>query len=168
MFIQHNCIAVRDIEKSVAFYRDIMGFIPLTPPEHVKLNPAKRAANAPDNDFTLYQEDCGDQCFKIPNCESYMAVMLVDPNAPAGGGCIEIQCYKSPATTYVEPTYLSTGIKEICFHVDTKEEVEAWEAKLKAAGVDMRTEIWAIGDGANTHYTLLFHDPDGIILQIAC
>ena len=165
MYLAHVCISVQDLDRSAAFYRDVMGFIQLTPPEHVPMVP-DRPENAPDNNFTYYGYDCGVQCFRLnKNAKAEMAVFLVDPTQPFGGGIIEIQCFKDPATTYVEQNYITTGIKEICFDVGTLTELKEWEAKLKAAGVDMRTEIWEVGDGTLSAPTILFHDPDGNILQ---
>ncbi|MEG2929169.1 MAG: VOC family protein [Oscillospiraceae bacterium] len=164
MFIQHVCISVKDLDRSVAFYRDVMGFMQVTPPQHVDML-LDRAPNAPDDNFSYYGYDCAVQCFRLnKNAKAKMAVMLADP---ANGGCIEIQCFTDPATTQIEQNYITTGIKEICFQCKNLTELKEWDAKLKAAGVDMRTEIWNIGDGALTHSTVLFHDPDGNILQIA-
>ena len=166
MYIQHVCISVRDLDKSVAFYRDVMGFIQLTPPEHTPMLP-ERLPDAPSTAFSYYGYDCAVQCFRLnKNAKAHMAVMLVDPTAPLGGGCIEIQCFTDPATTYVEQNYTTTGIKEICFQCESLSKLKEWNEKLKAAGTDMRTDIWEIGDGPDRHATILFHDPDGNILQI--
>jgi catechol 2,3-dioxygenase-like lactoylglutathione lyase family enzyme len=167
MFIQHVCISVKDIDKAVAFYRDVMGFMQLTPPEHMQITPYGQEKDMPDSDYTYTQKEAGDLCFHIKNVDCCMAVMLVDPNVFGGGGCIEIQCFKNPATTYVEQNYITTGIKEICFSVDTTAEVYAWEKKLKAAGVKMQGPVWTTGSGSRGHKTVLFYDPDGNILQIA-
>jgi catechol 2,3-dioxygenase-like lactoylglutathione lyase family enzyme len=167
MFIQHVCISVKDIDRSVAFYRDVMGFMQLTPAEHMQITPYGQEDSLPDSDFTYTQAGCGDLCFHVKNVDCCMAVMLVDPQAFAGGGCIEIQCLKNPPTTYVEQNYFTTGIKEICFSVETAAEVYEWEKKLIEAGVEMRGPVWTTGSGKNGHKTILFHDPDGNILQIA-
>lgn len=164
MFLQHVCICVKDLERSVKFYRDVMGFYLLTP-DPIKMGD-RRTGDEPEAIYSYYQEDCGNQCFRLPNAEAHMAVFLVDPLNPTGG-VLEIQCFTQPPTTYVEQNYVTTGIKEICYSVKDLEELEAWEARLKEAGVDMRTEIWQIGEGKLATQTLLFHDPDGIILQLA-
>ena len=166
MFIQHVCISVQDLEKSCEFYRDIMGFTELTAPNHIEMLP-DRPENAPDSHFSYYGYDCGEMCFRLnKNAKARMAVFMVDANEHAGGGCIEIQCFTDPKTTYVEQNYITTGIKEICFSVENVTKLKEWEDKLKAAGVDMRTQMWDVGDGAFRHPTILFHDPDGNILQL--
>ena len=166
MFLQHVCISVQDLDRSVAFYRDVMGFMLLTPPEHTPMLP-DRPENLPDTHYSYYGYDCGIQCFRLnKNAKAKMAVFLVDPANYQTSGVIEIQCFEDPKTTYVEQNYITTGIKEICFALNNMAELREWKAKLEAAGVDMRTDIWQIGEGAYAINTILFHDPDGNILQL--
>lgn len=166
MRIQHNCISVLDIDEAVKFYTEVMGFMLITPPEHVAITPYGKEAEAPESDFTITQAECGDLCFHIKNVECKMAVCLLDPMSPEGQ-CIEIQCYSNPKTTLVEQNYITTGIKEICFNVPTEADVYAWNDKLIAAGVKMQGPVWTIGSGTKQHKTVLFYDPSGNILQIA-
>ncbi len=146
MFIQHVCLVVKDMEKSLAFYRDVLGLPVL-------------ADMVIPNEFM--SASVLDICFVETNAKSRF-VALADEN----GNAIELQQPLSPevkSTPLEDLRYRTTGIKELAFGVpDLDKAVKDLEKK----GVKFRTPVWSVGEGDFSTRSILFDDPDGITLQL--
>ena len=144
--IDHINIVVSDLERSVKFYTELLGF-----------NESKRA----------HLE--GEWIESIVGLRGVVAdvVFIV---APAGEPRIELLCYKTPKGESVPVNSLANtvGLRHIAFRVD---DIRAALEKLKNAGVKLLGEPVVVPETVVTHdagHKMLcyFHDPDGVLLEI--
>ncbi len=151
MKINHICLVVKDMDKSISFYRDVLG-----------LELVQDIEIPVESGYGWHNPDDLDDCFGVKGSKSRQAA-LIDESAIA----IELQ---SPVIPEVKPgsshaaDYGVTGMKELAFTVtNIDEEVD----RLKKLGVEFRTRIFEFGKG--TLYgcrSILFYDPDGNVLQL--
>jgi len=147
MFIQHVCLVVKDMDISLAFYRDVLGL------------PVLVDMVIPNDDFM--SGSVLDSCFTETHAKSRMVALADDK-----GNAIELQQPLSPevkSTPLENLRYRTTGIKELAFGVlDLDKAVKDLEEK----GITFRTPIWSFGEGDFSTRSILFDDPDGITLQL--
>jgi catechol 2,3-dioxygenase-like lactoylglutathione lyase family enzyme len=144
--IDHINIVVSDLEKSVRFYTELLGF-----------NESKRA----------HLE--GEWIESIVGLKGVVADVAFIV-APAGEPRIELLCYKTPLGEALPANSLANtvGIRHIAFRVD---DIYTASEKLKNAGVKLLGEPVVVPETVVTHdagHKMLcyFHDPDGVLLEI--
>jgi catechol 2,3-dioxygenase-like lactoylglutathione lyase family enzyme len=144
--IDHINIVVSDLEKSVKFYTELLGF-----------NLSKMA----------YLE--GEWIESIVGLKG-VAADVAFIVAPAGEPRIELLCYKTPKGEAIPANSLANtvGIRHIAFRVD---DLYSAAEKLKNAGVKLLGEPVVVPETVVTHgagHKMLFYfrDPDGVLLEI--
>jgi catechol 2,3-dioxygenase-like lactoylglutathione lyase family enzyme len=144
--IDHVNIVVRDLERCVAFYRDVLG-----------LKETMRA-----------QLD-GDWIEGVTGIPGVVAdcVYLQPPAGPR----LELLCFKNPAGRPVERGELpnTLGLRHLAFQVD---DIDAEHARLRAAGVEFIGAPQLVPLATVRHVSgrkrlCYFHDPEGVLLEIA-
>ncbi len=145
--IDHVNIVVSDLERSLHFYRDLLGF------------PEIRRARLE-----------GDWIESIVGLKGVCAdVVYVQP--PGGGPRIELLSYVMPPGTSLPGTTIpnTVGLRHIAFRVD---DIHAEYERLQNEGVQFVGPPTQVPPGAVKHdagqKTLCyFRDPDGVILEFA-
>lgn len=144
--IDHLNIVVSDLERSVGFYTELLGF--------KKINSAHLE---------------GEWIESIVGIRDVVAdvVFIV---APAGEPRIELLCYKSPTGESIRANSLANtiGLRHIALRVD---DIQASAKKLKEVGVKLLSDPITVPTSVVTHdsgHKMLcyFHDPDGVLLEI--
>ena len=147
MFIQHVCLVVKDMDKSLAFYRDVLGL------------PVLADMVIPNDEFM--SASVLDICFAETHAKSRMVALADDK-----GNAIELQQPLSPevrSTPLEDLRYRTTGIKELAFGVS---DLDKAVKDLEEKGIKFRTPVWSVGQGEFSTRSILFDDPDGITLQL--
>ena len=145
--IDHINIVVSDLERSVKFYTEVLGF------EHVN---------------TVHLEgDWIDSIVGLNGVNADVAFIV----APEGEPKIELLCYKSPMGDSIPANSSgnTVGLRHIALRVD---DIQASAQKLKDAGVKLLSEPImvpaSLAPQNPVRKTLCyFHDPDGVLLEIA-
>jgi catechol 2,3-dioxygenase-like lactoylglutathione lyase family enzyme len=138
--VLHTGITTRDFDRSLRFYRDLLGM-----------------------ETVFEQEKQGGYLEAIvgyPNAHARMAHLAF----PGDSHRIELFEYIEPPPIgdAAEPRHV--GITHVCLIVD---DVHATYERLRQAGVEFYSEPVAIDTGANTGgYGLYLRDPDGITLEL--
>jgi catechol 2,3-dioxygenase-like lactoylglutathione lyase family enzyme len=145
--IDHINIVVADLDRSVAFYTGVLG-MEVTRTAHLE----------------------GDWIEAIVGLRGVEAdVAYVEP--PGGGLRLELLQYHSPLGEALplnrEPN--TQGLRHIAFRVA---DIDAAAARLRAAGAPVVADPVAVPDGVVKHNAgrkrlLYFHDPDGVLLELA-
>jgi len=138
----HTSLFVTNLERSVAFYRDALGFELLT-----------------------YEPDRGgdflDQVCNHPGTRLDFALLRL------GDFVIELMVPLAPGDLPTDANVQAHGIARIGFEV---EEIEETVAQLQARGVEFMSEIATLPTVGVKHYAggkaVFFRDPDGIILEL--
>lgn len=145
--IDHLNLVVSDLERSVRFYTELLGF--------------RRTA---DVDLE------GDWIGRIVGLEGVKA-RAVFIEGPGGGPRIELLHYTSPTgTARPENSRANTlGLRHLAFRVD---DIGAMAARLRAAGVVLFSDPVRVPSGvvkfaAGDKTLVYFLDPDGVILELA-
>ena len=145
--IDHLNIVVSDLERSVKFYTELLGF---------------------EKTNSVHLE--GDWIDSIVGIKGVVAdvVFIV---APAGEPKIELLCYKSPIGESIPDNSLANtvGLRHIALRVD---DIQVSSKKLKDAGVKLLSEPITVPTTVGAHNAVrktlfYFHDPDGVLLEIA-
>ncbi|MCP4643378.1 MAG: hypothetical protein GY851_23225 [bacterium] len=145
--IDHVNVVVSDLERSVQFYSDLMGF-EVTRRAHLK----------------------GEWIEAVVGLQGVSAdVVYVQP--PGRGPRIELIHYIAPAGVAVDETALpnTVGLRHLAFRVP---DIDAMSARLKEAGVDLIGAPVAVPSGVVKHDAgrkrlCYFRDPDGVLLELA-
>ena len=139
--IHHVGLHVRDVERSLAFYRDLLGLELL----------ARREANA---DYVA-------DIVGYPGAIIRMAWL----RHPSGGPIVELLQYVKPAGTEVDTATPNPGTTHLAF---TVRDIQPTVSRLQAAGVRFRTPApIAITAGPNRGgFGVYLVDPDGITLEL--
>ena len=144
--IDHINIVVSDLERSVRFYTELLGF-----------KESKRA----------HLE--GEWIESIVGLKGVVAD-VVFILAPLGEPRIELICYKTPKGESIpQNSFANTvGIRHIALRVD---DIHAAAEELRNGGVKMLGEPVIVPEEVVTHdagHKMLcyFHDPDGVLLEI--
>ncbi|MFZ9681616.1 MAG: VOC family protein [Cephaloticoccus sp.] len=145
--VDHINIVVRDLERSVRFYTDLLGF--------------RLAREATLEGAWI------DRIVGLQGVKGRVAYVV----APAGEPRIELLAYDAPVG--VDPVdnrrANTVGLRHIALQVD---DIAAMTAKLRAAGVTVFSDPVKVPAGVVKHdageKTLVyFLDPDGVILELA-
>lgn len=136
----HTGLTVRDLERSLAFYRDTLGM-----------------------DLVFAQEKEGGYLARIvgyPDAHVRMAHLAF----PGDSHRIELFEYVTPTPRGDAGEPRDVGITHVCLAV---EDVAALHARLAAAGIDFNSEPVEVDTGANAGgLGLYLRDPDGITLEL--
>lgn len=150
MKFHHICLVVSDMEKSLALYRDVLGF-------SVHIDTVIPGGEGSRQFFT---QATLDDIFKIKGAKSRM-VML----SSTEGALIELQQPAVPMVRAVDRKYLRygyVGISELAFDVSG---IETWFEKIHAAGYEMQTDyVWSVQGGRLNSF--IFYDDDGSMIQL--
>ncbi len=139
--ITHTGITVRNLEKSLPFYRDFLGLKQISQPSDPVYDPNEGPAVG------------------VP--EAIIRTVLLEA---AHRQLIELLEYTQPPSVIDKPMPQNTlGAHHVSFTVD---DIEAWRDKLKDNSVDYNAEPKVIGPGMMEGIKwLYFIDPDGIVLE---
>lgn len=144
--IWHFSFTVSDIERSVAFYRDLLGLEVITRQEQA-------------NPYT-------EKLVAMPGANLKVAMLRV-PGWPAGPSRhhLELVEYVHPRGVKADVRTNNTGAPHLAFVVD---DIHAEYARLLAAGVRFKSDPVEIVAGVNKGgWTIYFLDPDDITLEIS-
>jgi catechol 2,3-dioxygenase-like lactoylglutathione lyase family enzyme len=137
----HAAITVSDMQKSLAFYQDILG-------------------------FTLFMDEMvsGPELDKVymETGVKIRMVMLTDET----GNMIELVEWKSQRATKRPSKYLkfrSTGLVEICLSVP---DLEKLKGNLRRKGIEFRVPIWNFQAGGFGTKVTYIEDPDGVQIEL--
>ncbi|MEY4762116.1 MAG: hypothetical protein RLZZ200_1972 [Pseudomonadota bacterium] len=136
--VGHTGITVSDLDRSIRFYRDLLGCEVSTPVR----------ANGP-----FFEEIVG-----VPGCEIDVAF------ARLPGHVIELLCYRAPATRSSSLRACDPGFMHVCLKVADLDKVVALvrSAGFKAVGRVLKAEGGPV-DGLKVVYV---RDPDGVVLEL--
>jgi len=144
--IDHINIIVSDLERSVKFYTDLLGF---------------KQTNSAHLEGEWVESIVG-----LKDVSADVAFIV----APAGEPRIELLCYKTPTGESVPANSFANtvGLRHIALRVD---DIHSSAQKLKDAGVKLLSEPVTVPSSVVTHdagHKMLcyFHDPDGVLLEI--
>lgn len=141
--VSHIAFGVRDMERSLAFYRDVLGFEVVRderqPTAGTVLPALYRQEHAERRVATLYWERAKGAAF---------LVLSEHNDRPARGEAIKLD---------------EVGIHHVGFWVEDLAEVHA---ELVAKGVDFVVEPSVVKVADGTFHSAFFRDPDGILLQL--
>src|SRR4051812_31005625 len=145
--IDHINIVVADLERSVKFYTEVLGF---------------------RKTHDVYMEgEWIEQIIGLRGVKGFVAFV----EAPGGSMRIELVEYQAPAGVALpENSRANTrGLRHIAFRV---EDIAAMTAKLRAAGVTLFSDPVRVPQGvvkfaAGDKTLVYFFDPDGVILELA-
>lgn len=145
--IDHINIVVADLERSVKFYTEVLGF---------------------RKTHDVYME--GDWIEAIIGLRGVKGLVAF-VEAPGGGVRIELLEYQTPAGVALPDNSRANtrGLRHIALRVD---DIHAMAAKLRAAGVTLFSEPVRVPAGvvkfaAGDKTLVYFLDPDGVILELA-
>jgi glyoxylase I family protein len=145
--IDHINIVVADLERSVAFYTGVLGFV------------KQREA--------FLEGEWIDRIVGLRGVRGRVVYVV----APAGEPRIELLCYESPrGGAQADNSRANTiGLRHIALRVD---DIAATVARVRASGVTVFSEPVRVPHGVVRHdageKTLVyFLDPDGVILELA-
>lgn len=142
--VTHIGLTVSDIDKSIAFYQDILG-----------LNFVR---------CITMSGEATDRLFGGANCVAKVAYLNGSDHAMAPP--IELIQFISEDGVKDTPDLRKTSISEICFRVNN---IDAVYQDLKAKGVEFLSEPQFFdfrSDGFAQSKAVYFKDPDGIVLEL--
>ena len=161
MRFHHMCLVTADLERSIAFWRDIMGYT-------LKVQSEIPDGEDPDS---LCTPNLLDDAFGVRGARSHMAILTSEDD----GTFIELQQPQVPNVQLTSPEKLQygyTGIRELGLVV---ENIDAMFEKVRAAGLRTQTDyIWSTAhrpvapgdipppDGRS----FIFFDPEGNMIQL--
>ncbi len=138
----HFSFTVSDIERSIHFYRDVLGMELV----HTQEQATRKFVGYPDAHLKVAQ-------FKVPGLP-----------VARSGHILELVQYVAPKGVPVDTRTLNPGTAHLAFQVD---DIHAEYARMASLGVRFRSEPVAIEAGINTGgFTCYFLDPDDITLEI--
>ncbi len=144
--VSHIAVCVADLEKSLAFYRDVLGLT-------VKLHATQEMARRPGAESAeMYERPrtartVANVWFDEPSSPQPFLVLTSHPGDQVGGEPIKLD---------------QRGISHISFEV---ENVKAFAEELIAKGVELAGAIEDFTDGSGNVRTIFVYDPDGILVQ---
>ena len=144
--VSHIAVCVADLDKSLEFYRDILG---LTVKMHTTQEMARRPGaesaemyERPRKARTVANIYCDDPAYPQP-----FLVLTSHPGEQVDGEPIKLD---------------QRGISHISFGV---ENVKAYAEELAAKGVPLAGTMEDFTDGSGNVRTIFVYDPDGILVQ---
>jgi catechol 2,3-dioxygenase-like lactoylglutathione lyase family enzyme len=140
--VHHLGLTVADIERSILFYRDVLGMTLF------------RRRPQVDSDYVALQTG-------FPGVALNVASFKVAHDSQQS---LEIVQYMNHAGAPVETASNRPGATHLCLTVD---DLRACQADLKAKGVRFKSEPVTITAGPNTGgLVVYFYDPDGYALEL--
>jgi catechol 2,3-dioxygenase-like lactoylglutathione lyase family enzyme len=136
--IHHTALTVTDLERSLRFYRDMLGF----------------------EEVIRRRIDGGyiGTLMGRPNLRMELVILQAGPTK------LELIAYREPHRTVCPPADGNPGAMHITLLVD---DVRAWHARLAAAGVESQSPPVAIDDGPNAGgWAVMLLDPDGTWVEL--
>ncbi|WSQ14299.1 VOC family protein [Streptomyces sp. NBC_01231] len=144
MSFNHICIIVSDLDRSLLFYQDLLGF------KNVLVETTE-----PGN---LFDSSTLDDILGVKDAATRIVVV-----ADKDGATLELQQAANPRSTKAPDEYLrygKTGITELGIDVP---DIDDLFQRVKAAGIEVQTDyIWSPYPGTRS---FLFYDPDGALIQ---
>lgn len=143
--VSHIAVCVRDLDKSLAFYRDILGMT-------VKLHTTQEMARRPGaRSSAMYQRNresrtVANLWFDEADADPFL-VLTSHPGDEVGGEPIKLD---------------QVGISHISFTVDN---VGALAEELASKGVPLAGTLQDFTDANGSVRTIFVYDPDGILVQ---
>ena len=139
--LHHVGLTVSDIERSIAFYRDVLGMM---------------LVRRRETDADYIGQQTG-----FPGVKLAAASFKVSPDSDQS---MEVVQYLSHADEPVEPGTNRAGSSHICFTVS---DIQSTYDELRAKGVRFKSEPVAITSGPNEGgYVVYLYDPDGYTLEV--
>ena len=144
--VSHIAICVADLEKSLVFYRDILGL-------SVKLHTTQEMARRPGAESVeMYERPrkartVANVWFDEPGSPQPFLVLTSHPGDQVSGEPIKLD---------------QRGISHISFEV---ENVQAYAEELIAKGVSLAGTLEDFTDASGNVRTIFVYDPDGILVQ---
>lgn len=140
----HVGFTVRDLDRSIVFYRDLVGF---------ELVHRQEGASAYTRRLVGY-----------PDAHLKVALFAI-PGSPPGPANHQLELieYVCPQGTPINGAHCNPGVGHLAFAVA---DLAGLHARLAAEGVDFVSPPVAITAGINTGgFVCYLHDPDGIVLE---
>lgn len=138
---QHTSYTVANTERSIEFYRDILGF--------------ELIINRPEVNLEYFRAIIG-----FPDAVVHNAVFRI----PGSDHLLELNGYKHPTGIPQDLTPNNPGSGHICYYVD---DLRAMFAQLKEAGAQFISEPVYLDQGPNKGgWALYMKDPDGIVIEL--
>ncbi len=138
--LHHTGLTVRDLDRSLDFYRDLLGM-----------------------ELLFEQEKAGGYLARIvgyPDAHVRMAHLRF----PEDEHRLELFQYLSPASRGRAGEPRDVGITHVCLRVD---DIEALHERLRAAGVAFTSEPVLVDTGANAGGVGVYlRDPDGVTVEL--
>jgi len=144
--ISHIAVCVADLEKSLEFYRDVLGMT-------VKMHTTQEMARRPGAESAeMYERPrkartVANVWFDEPNSPQPFLVLTSHPGEQVGGEPIKLD---------------QRGISHISIEV---ENVQAYAQELIAKGVSLAGTLEDFTDASGNIRTIFVYDPDGILVQ---
>lgn len=134
--IHHTALSVPDLERSLAFYRDLLGFEPVM-------------------DFSWRDHPDLDRTHRLEGTAARVVLLR------AGNAMLEIFEYAAPAPRPADASrrLVDHGLTHLCLDVD---DLEAEYARLRAAGVEFHCAPVDYGTVLCTYA----RDPDGNVIEL--
>jgi catechol 2,3-dioxygenase-like lactoylglutathione lyase family enzyme len=140
--VHHVGLTVGDLERSIAFYRDVLG-------------------------LALIRRRPGVAAAYVAQQTGYPGVVLDVASfrvGPVGGPSLEVVQYRAQAGPPADPATNRAGSSHLCLAVS---DLRACYAELRAKGVRFRSEPVAITEGPNAGGLVVYlFDPDGYVLEL--
>ncbi len=138
---QHTSFTVQNTERSIHFYRDLLGF--------------ELILDRPEVTLEYFRTIIG-----FPDAVVHNAVLRI----PGTTHLLELNGYKHPTGTPQDLTPNNPGSSHICYYVD---DLRAMYAQLKEAGVQFISTPTYLDQGPNKGgWALYMQDPDGIVIEL--
>ena len=142
--IMHVGVTVSDMDRSIAFYRDILGlnFV------------GEIFMEGPETDALFGRKGCRARVAYLNGSDHIMAPP------------VELICFVDEACRHDPADLMKTSISEICFRV---QDIDAVYAHLVEQGVDCLSAPQAFdftASGFGKSKAIYFRDPDGIIMEL--
>jgi lactoylglutathione lyase len=143
--IWHFCFTVSNLTRSLAFYRDILGF---------SVVHTQRQAN-------LYTQ----KLVGYPEADLKVALLRLPGNpVPPSGHQLELIEYVAPVGKRIQLDTPNPGVSHLAFEV---EDIHQLYKRFSELGVRFKSEPVAIDYGRNKGgFSVYFLDPDGITLEM--
>jgi catechol 2,3-dioxygenase-like lactoylglutathione lyase family enzyme len=139
--VDHTSYTVSDMSRTLAFYRDLLGF------EIIHERPAVTS--------TYFRSIIG-----FPDAIVHAVLLRI----PGSTHCLEVLEYKQPRGIPQNLTPNNPGSSHIAYYVD---DLLGMYPGLKAAGVEFISEPIYLDEGPNKGgWALYMKDPDGIVIEL--
>ena len=142
--ILHTGITVTDLDRSVAFYRDVLGLS----------YQGELVMEGPETDVLFGRKGCRAR------------VAYLKGGRAEGGALVELICFTSEEPEHQKTDLFRTSISELCFHTD---DIQADYERMKKQGVEFLSAPQPFdftSSGFGKSKAVYLRDPDGNILEL--